>query len=88
MLQDVQAGRAEIARLRDEAERVRRAARAEVEGMILGTVKHPNAETLEAMQELESGGGQVFQTTASCLPIGRADRCRSSSASPRVFGAM
>ena len=28
------------------------------------TIKRPNAETLEAMRELESGGGQVFQTTA------------------------
>lgn len=28
------------------------------------TAKHPNAETREAMRELESGGGQVFQTTA------------------------
>lgn len=26
--------------------------------------KRPNAETLEAMRELEHGGGQVFQTTA------------------------
>jgi antitoxin component of RelBE/YafQ-DinJ toxin-antitoxin module len=26
--------------------------------------KRPNAETLEAMRELELGGGQVFQTTA------------------------
>ena len=26
--------------------------------------KHPNAETLEAMRELDRGGGQVFQTTA------------------------
>ena len=37
ILQDVQAGRAEIARLRADAERVRRAARAEVEALILGT---------------------------------------------------
>ena len=36
ILQDVQAGRAEIARLRADAERVRRAARAEVEALILG----------------------------------------------------
>lgn len=28
------------------------------------TAKRPNAETLEAMAELESGGGQVFRTTA------------------------
>lgn len=28
------------------------------------TVKRPNQKTLEAMAELESGGGQVFQTTA------------------------
>lgn len=28
------------------------------------TAKRPNAETLEAMAELASGGGQVFQTTA------------------------
>jgi len=28
------------------------------------TVKRPNQETLEAMAELESGGGQVFRTTA------------------------
>lgn len=28
------------------------------------TTKRPNAETLDAMRELESGGGQVFQTTA------------------------
>lgn len=28
------------------------------------TVKRPNAETLEAMREIERGGGQVFQTTA------------------------
>ena len=27
------------------------------------TVKHPNAETLEAMAELEAGGGQVFRST-------------------------
>jgi DNA-damage-inducible protein J len=26
--------------------------------------KRPNAETLEAMRELDRGGGQVFQTTA------------------------
>ena len=37
ILQDVQASRAEIARLRADAERVRRAARAEVEALILGT---------------------------------------------------
>ena len=28
------------------------------------SVRRPNAETLDAMRELESGGGQVFQTTA------------------------
>lgn len=28
------------------------------------TAKRPNAETLEAMAELASGGGQVFPTTA------------------------
>ena len=38
ILQDVQAGRAEIARLRADAERVRRTARAEVEALILGTL--------------------------------------------------
>jgi DNA-damage-inducible protein J len=27
------------------------------------TVRRPNAETLEAMRELESGGGKVFRTT-------------------------
>lgn len=27
-------------------------------------VKRPNAETLEAMKELEEGGGERFQTTA------------------------
>lgn len=27
-------------------------------------IKRPNAETLEAMRELESDGGQVFQTAA------------------------
>lgn len=27
------------------------------------TVRRPNAETREAMQEIEAGGGQVFQTT-------------------------
>lgn len=37
ILQDVQAGRAEIARLRDEAARVRRDARAQVAALILGT---------------------------------------------------
>lgn len=26
------------------------------------SVKRPNADTLDAMKELESGGGQVFQT--------------------------
>jgi DNA-damage-inducible protein J len=26
--------------------------------------KRPNAETLEALRELDRGGGQVFQTTA------------------------
>lgn len=38
IVERVQAGRAEIARLRAEAERVRRIARAEVEALILGTV--------------------------------------------------
>jgi len=38
IVERVQAGRAEIARLRAEAERVRRAARAEVEALILGTL--------------------------------------------------
>ncbi|MEJ5197486.1 MAG: type II toxin-antitoxin system RelB/DinJ family antitoxin [Anaerolineae bacterium] len=28
------------------------------------TTRRPNTETLEAMAELTSGGGQVFQTTA------------------------
>jgi len=28
------------------------------------TTKRPNDETLEAMTEIENGGGQVFQTTA------------------------
>ncbi len=28
------------------------------------TTRHPNAETLGAMRELESGGGKAFQTTA------------------------
>jgi len=28
------------------------------------TIRRPNAETLEAPRELESGGGKVFQTTA------------------------
>jgi DNA-damage-inducible protein J len=28
------------------------------------TAKRPNAETLEAMRELESDGGKAFQTTA------------------------
>ncbi|MDQ1300609.1 MAG: DNA protein [Chloroflexota bacterium] len=28
------------------------------------TTRRPNLETLEAMRELESGGGQVFKTTA------------------------
>jgi type I restriction enzyme S subunit len=37
IVERVQAGRAENTRLRAEAERVRRAARAEVEAMILGT---------------------------------------------------
>jgi DNA-damage-inducible protein J len=27
------------------------------------TIKRPNAETLEAMAELEQGGGKVFETT-------------------------
>lgn len=27
------------------------------------TIKRPNAETLEAMMEIEQGGGQVFNTT-------------------------
>lgn len=27
------------------------------------TLKRPNAETLEAMTEIEQGGGQVFKTT-------------------------
>ena len=37
VVERVQTGRAEIARLRTDAERVRRAARAEVEALILGT---------------------------------------------------
>lgn len=37
IVERVQAGRAEIARLREEAARVRHAARTEVEAMILGT---------------------------------------------------
>lgn len=28
------------------------------------TTKRPNADTLEAMAEIENGGGEVFQTTA------------------------
>jgi DNA-damage-inducible protein J len=28
------------------------------------TAKRPNDDTLEALRELESGGGQVFRTTA------------------------
>ena len=28
------------------------------------TIRRPNAEALEAMRELESGGGEVFPTTA------------------------
>jgi DNA-damage-inducible protein J len=32
------------------------------------TARRPNMETREAMQELENGGGQVFQTTKELLP--------------------
>lgn len=60
-MERVQAGRAEIARLRVDAERVRRAARVAVEALILGKMLSPDAETLGAMQELERGGGEVFQ---------------------------
>jgi hypothetical protein len=38
IVERVQTGRAEITRLRADAERVRRAARAEVEALILGTL--------------------------------------------------
>jgi hypothetical protein len=28
------------------------------------TIKRPNAETLQVMEELENGGGKVFQTAS------------------------
>jgi len=36
------------------------------------TARRPNAETREAMQEIERGGGQVFQTTQDLFADWRA----------------